>query len=164
MILIWGTFVFWLRLFENYVLYIQLIKQTVIDMVTFLSLYFGVLFLFAAVTWTLNFVRTNDPDSDVTEPLYNDEIFATGGKANSVLNQYLQSLGDWNLDNFSKAGDKDAGIDWMCFVSATMFVNVVVFNMLIAIMGDTFDRVIEEKKTSVLLLKVRMLSEYTHLF
>jgi hypothetical protein len=43
-------------------------------------------------------------------------------------------------------------------------VNVVVFNMLIAIMGDTFDRVIEEKKTSVLLLKVRMLSEYTHLF
>lgn len=26
MILIWGTFVFWLRLFENYVLYIQLIK------------------------------------------------------------------------------------------------------------------------------------------
>jgi hypothetical protein len=55
MILIWGTFVFWLRLFENYVLYIQLIKQTVIDMVTFLSLYFGVLFLFAAVTWSLNF-------------------------------------------------------------------------------------------------------------
>jgi hypothetical protein len=36
--------------------------------------------------------------------------------------------------------------------------------MLIAIMGDTFDRVNEEKKTSVLLLKVHMLSEYTHLF
>ena len=52
----------------------------------------------------------------------------------------------------------------MCFIAATLFVNIVVFNMLIAIMGDTFDRVIEEKKTSVLLLKVHMLSEYTHLF
>lgn len=73
-------------------------------MVTFLSLYFGVLILFAAVTWSLNFMRTNDPDSDVTETLYNDEIFATGGKANSVLNQYLQSLGEFSLDNFTKAG------------------------------------------------------------
>lgn len=85
-IIIWSTFVFWLRLFENYVLYIQLIKQTVIDMLTFLSLYFGVLFLFTSVTWTLNFVRTNDPNSDVTEPLYNDEIFVPGSKENAWLN------------------------------------------------------------------------------
>ena len=41
---------------------------------------------------------------------------------------------------------------------------MVIFNMLIAIMGDTFDRVIEEKKQSILLLKVHMLSEYTFLF
>ena len=63
-VIIWSTFVFWLRLFESYVLYIQLIKQTVVDMGTFLSLYFGVLFLFAAVTYSLNFVRVNDPESD----------------------------------------------------------------------------------------------------
>ena len=74
-VLIWSTFVFWLRLFENYVLYIQLIKQTIIDMATFFSLYFGVMFLFTAVTYSINFVRVNDPESDNTEPLYNDEIF-----------------------------------------------------------------------------------------
>ena len=130
---------------------------------TFFSLYFGVLILFTSATWTLNYVRINDQDN-LREPLYNDEIYVGGSKANAVINQFLQSLGEFNLDSFSKVGEDQHGVDWAFFIGATLFVNVVVFNMLIAIMGDTFDRVIEEKKTSVLLLKVRMLSEYTHLF
>jgi hypothetical protein len=81
-----------------------------------------------------------------------------------MINQYLQSLGEFDVENFSQAGDRDYGLDWFFFISATLFVNVVVFNMLIAIMGDTYDRVIEEKKQSILLLKVHMLSEYTFLF
>jgi hypothetical protein len=52
---------------------------------TFFSLYFGVLILFTSATWTLNYVRINDQDN-LREPLYNDEIYVGGSKANAVIN------------------------------------------------------------------------------
>ena len=89
MILTWGTFVFWLRLFENYVLYIMLIKQTVKDMTTFFSLYVGVLCLFTGVTWAINYVIINDPSNEDKVPLYNDTLYVSGSKINAIINQFL---------------------------------------------------------------------------
>ena len=147
-VLMWTNFVYWLRLFENYVLFIQLIKQTVSDMMTFMSLYLVIMVVFSSVMYTLNLNRDVDKDS-----LYDDEIFSDT-YSNVLFSQFIQSLGEFNLESFSKATDSDSGIDWTFFIGSTLFVNLVIFNMLIAIMGDTFDRVFENKQQSILLLKI----------
>ena len=154
----WSNFVYWLRLFEIYVLFIQLIKQTVSDVMAFLSLYFVIMVVFSSVVYTLNLNKDADKES-----LYDDEIFSDT-YSNVLFNQFIQSLGEFNLDNFSKATDTDSGFDWTFFILSTLFVNLVVFNMIIAIMGDTFDRVFENKQRSILLLKIQVLGEYSFLF
>ena len=45
----------------------------------------------------------------------------------------------------------------------TVFTQIIVLNMLIAIMGDTFDRVFENKQVAILKLKVETMSDYAFL-
>ena len=62
----------------------------------------------------------------------------------AFLNQFLISVGQGSLDNFSKDKfTKDRDLVWCMFLLVTIFTQVIILNMLIAIMADTFDRVIE---------------------
>ena len=54
-----------------------------------------------------------------------------------LLHVYRLDFGDFNLDNYS-------ALDLAIFILAVLVVPLVFLNMLIAIMGDTFDRVKEE--------------------
>ena len=55
-------------------------------------------------------------------------------------------------------------MDWTVFTVATIFVQIIVLNMLIAIMSFTFDSIFENKKQFVLSLKLEVLSDYSFLF
>ena len=67
------------------------------------------------------------------------------GALDAMLNQYLLALGEFGTDNFSAATGKNAGIVWVLFLFATFLTQITVLNMLIAIMGDTFDAVLEKQ-------------------
>ena len=60
---------------------------------------------------------------------------------NMLFNQYLISLGEFeNLANY--ANRDDGASKWLVhllFIGATMVVQVILFNMMIAIMGDSYD-------------------------
>ena len=84
--------------------------------------------------------------------------------------QFLLSLGDFGFyENWDFSG-KEEGIEsvreerlnvqimWFFFFLATFFSQIIVFNMLIAIMGDTYDRVSETKKQYGLRDKISQLS------
>ena len=62
---------------------------------------------------------------------------------NAFINQYLLSLGEFDLDNFSKGPQP-----WMCyglFILATFLTQVTALNMIIAIMSDTFSKLSETR-------------------
>ena len=68
------------------------------------------------------------------------------------VNQYLLALGDWDI-----ALDGDAaGLAIIFFTLATFFTFITAFNMLIAIMGDTFGKVLEgyDKHTRTMKLEL----------
>ena len=50
---------------------------------------------------------------------------------------------------------------WFIFIFATCFTQVIILNMLIAIMGDTFDNVFENKKQAILKLKVQVMADFS---
>ena len=58
----------------------------------------------------------------------------------STLNQYLLMLGEFDLDGFENHAN--LAICYMIFILSTFITQITFLNMLIAIMGDTFDRVI----------------------
>ena len=70
----------------------------------------------------------------------------------------MLALGEFDTENYQlEAGDV---LVWLIFVATTFITQVTFLNMLIAIMGDTFDRVSEVKEQSALSEKIQILADY----
>ena len=54
------------------------------------------------------------------ESLYDDEIFSIS-YMNSWFSQYLLTLGEFNLDTYTKSADHLVGAEWYLFIGATLF-------------------------------------------
>ena len=76
-----------------------------------------------------------------------------------LVNQYLMSLGDFYTINY--LDHTFFPIVWILFIMATFFTQITMLNMLIAIMGDTFDKVTENQKTFTTRTKLLILGDYT---
>ena len=95
------------------------------------------------------------------EKLYKD--YFSNAYMNVVLNQYELSLGEFDTeDRFIPASAGGDTIAWITFIGATMITQIMFLNMLIAIMGDTFERVTEAKEQSALAEKIRILADYVY--
>ena len=77
----------------------------------------------------------------------------------------MVALGEFGFgsDNFTTRHSPNSRIVWLMFVFATLFSQIIVLNMLIAIMGDTFDKVFENKHVAILKLKVSVMSDFAFL-
>ena len=75
----------------------------------------------------------------------------------ALLNQYMLGLGEFDVEDFN--GD-NAFACWIFFCLATFITQITIFNMLIAVMGDTYDRVSEKKDQATLAEKIKILADY----
>ena len=62
---------------------------------------------------------------------------------NMFINQYLLALGEFRIENF--ANNPQSILCYFFFICATFITQITMFNMLIAIMGDTFEQITENK-------------------
>ena len=139
----------WLRLFENTAFYILLVMETMKDIKAFLILLMTTLMMFGIPMVMLYLNRTDD----------NALVDATFGfwGFNLLLNQYLLALGEFNMDNF--ADQPQMILCFFFFISATFITQITMLNMLIAIMGDTFERVMENKEVNATQTKLELMSD-----
>ena len=99
----------------------------------------------------LNYYQTNQAG------LFADETVSMF--TNMILNQYLVSLGEFHTESYIE--HELAPFIWTLFIMATFFTQITMLNMLIAIMGDTFDKVTENKLTFTTRTKLQILGDYT---
>lgn len=149
----WIKSFYWMRFFTDTSFYVRLIRETLYDIRYFLILFIFILMTFGNTLMVIaegrdkNTVVAEVAESDAAgdEPaetgLYKD-VFNLRF-LNVVFNQYMLSLGEFDLDNFEGEG-KDA-LAWTVFIATTFITQITFLNMLIAIMGDTFARVSEVK-------------------
>ena len=74
-----------------------------------------------------------------------------------LFNQYLLALGEFNMDGFDESPQKV--ICYLFFMSATFITQITMLNMLIAIMGDTFGRIIEAKEVNAMKTKIELMED-----
>ena len=74
----------------------------------------------------------------------------------------MLTLGEFSLDNF--ADHPQTGLCYMVFLSATFISSVTMLNMLIAIMGDSFGRVMENRHLNSVRMKLTIMGEQEHVF
>ena len=88
--------------------------------------------------------------------------FEKWNTVNTLFNQYLLALGEFGLESMSP-GSPNMIVAVGLFVAATFLTQVTIFNMLIAIMGDTFGKVTEIKEQSGLKEKINILADFVWL-
>lgn len=142
--LIWLNFFYWMRLTPLTAFYIKLSLETLKDILQFLFLYLMLTLMFATCQLILqryqNVKAARDPTTEYMEII---QTLTPSDIVNAWLSYWLLGLGEFYMDAFSE--NKDSEMEWTIFVLATFITNVVFLNMLIAIMGDTFARVTENR-------------------
>ena len=130
--------------------YVRLLGETLKDVGSFLILFLCILFTFANALFILNKQRYED------EQLYQEYFDST--ILDSIFQQYLLSLGEVYSDNY-KMNREDWYI-WALLIIMTAITQIVFLNMLVAIMGDTFSKVMERQKEYALKEKIGIIADY----
>ena len=139
----------WLRLFEQTAFYILLVGETLRDVKAFLILLVTTLMVFGVPMIMLNMNRS--PDVAIVDAPFGFWVI------NMFLNQYLLALGEFNFDNF--ADNPQAVLCYFFFIMATFVTQLTMLNMLIAIMGDTFARVVENADLNSTKTKLELMAD-----
>lgn len=140
-VLLWIKLFYWLRLFKPFSAFIRIISEIVKDIRVFSAMLLLCLAAFANVIMVLN---TNRKITDGT-PIFDSYIGF--GPIDALIHAYLTGLGDFNKDYYSES---NATTVWIFFLVATVLVQLVFMNMLIAIMGESFGRITAMAEQSVL--------------
>ena len=141
----------WLRLFKKTAFYILLVGETFKEMSAFLILLFVALLMFGVPMIMLNMNRSQEDGNEVIA-----EAFGQWG-FDMLVNQYLLSLGEFNFENF--ADQPNSAMCFGFFIAATFITQILMLNMLIAIMGDTFERVIENRDVNATKTKLELMCD-----
>ena len=139
----------WLRLFEETAFYILLFEETLYDIRHFLFILAVTLMMFGVPLVMLD--GNSADEKELIEGAFNYWLL------DLLYNQYLLCLGEFGLDNF---GDHpEAMLVYLFFIMATFISQLTMLNMLIAIMGDSYAKVIENSAVNATKMKLSILSD-----
>lgn len=141
----------WLRLFDETSFYVTLILRTFVDIVYFLFIMLVLLVYVGNAMYMLHL--NSDPDvegSDIIAPVFGNLL------VDSTLNQFNLMIGEYNTEGFDKHASP--ALCYALFIITVIISQITFLNMLIAIMADTFEKVIEQRPTFSLKNKLMILA------
>jgi hypothetical protein len=148
--LLWLKVLNYLRIFKPTSFFIMMIIEMFIDIKSFLIVFFIAIFAFADTFYVLDMIfklkGVDMPDYDDyhQEPITDFEGVSGGTYPMAIKYVYLQSLGELGIDFYDDI--PLSNLYWGLFFFSSIFLQITLLNLLIAIMGDTYDRVTEIAK------------------
>lgn len=136
-----------------------MITETINDISNFMVMMIMCIITFSNAIYTLNQIeifKDGDLDNPNTDSTYLVAIEVPF--VDSIIHQYRASLGD--LITYNYADHPARGLLWVYFILATFFTQVMFLNMLIAIMGQTFGRVVEAKDRNQRMESTRIYADF----
>jgi len=132
-LLMWSRFLLMLRMFSKTAYLISMIQAIVYQMRYFVLALLIAIFAFANTFFILG---RNDPNNFSGNNIWDAFIFS-----------YRMGLGDFDTGNFAT---KDEILVWTFWFLNTLVILIILLNLVIAIMGDTFERVQETQQSTML--------------
>lgn len=154
LIVLWVKMFYFLRVFETTSRLIRMIIEIVNDMTNFL-----IVLTIGILGFSGGFYILQQGTSSA------ENLYPVGEVPMNVIWTYRLAMGDFQIDFFDELGSQtDYVLAWILFVVGTLFLVIVLLNLLIAIMGDTFSRVLENITNLSVREKVMLVSENESLF
>ena len=139
-----------LRVFEETAYLILLIQETIIDIRYFMILIILAFTMFGVPMSILNFNRFSHNEI-VESP-------TTYWFIDLLISQYILALGDFVSLSYYEKGVQTI-FCYIFFILATFITQITMFNMLIAIMSDTFDKITDNKEVNAIKSKFALMSD-----
>ena len=124
--IIWLKLLYFLRIFKATGFYIRTIVEVVKDMKYFLGMLF------------LTFIAFGDSMRQISTSNTPDKDFINGTFLTSIAFIYRMCLGDFDTNAF---GDIATGYVWILFILCTVLNMIIMMNLLVAIVSESFTRV-----------------------
>jgi hypothetical protein len=147
--LLWVKLFYFLRIFHPTAAFIRMITEIVKDMTTFTFI-----LILAIIAFANCFYIIDGGVSPGTNRVSGENLYLT------LLNTYSTGLGDFATDEYTSSPHEV--LLWVFFYLCTLLIQIVLLNLLIALMGDTFDKVQEIKEQAKLKEVCRIISENWH--
>jgi len=141
-LLLWFKFLYFLRIFENFGFLIRAIIQVMKDMQFFIVILLLVTIAFGDSFKVMNVANTEDQGfiSEQIKPNFSNFLKA-------VFYSYLIGLGEFNAEE----GDfGNVGVIYcqILFVLSTVMTTIIMLNLFIAIISESFDKINQNKMTA----------------
>ena len=122
----WAKQLYFLRVFDSFSYLIRMITMVIYDMREFL------------VVLMLAILAFSDTYRTISEGNHKEDMQFVDGSFGAFLMTYKMALGDFDTDNF---GEVAVPMCLIFFFLCTVFNMIVMFNLLIAIISETFSNV-----------------------
>lgn len=144
----WFKFLYFLRIFKNTGYLIRMIIQVCYDMRHFFLVLLITIIAFSDSFLSLSLANTSDETQFVkTLP-------------ESIVYTYRLILGDWDTENF---GEVSTLLVWTLFLLCTIFNMIVMLNLLIAIISESFAQVTANSENAQYQEMAALISENAYL-
>lgn len=150
-LILYMKFFYFLRIFESTAPMVKSITQICFDVANFLIVFFLVINCFAMVFRVLSMAEDGK------------EQFLKS-YTSSIIYSYLLTLGEFGFDDVKYDDMKMKYMYWFVFILASMFSMIILLNMLIAIMSESFAKVQENAQCHFLREHLQLIVENDFLF
>ena len=158
--LLWLNCFDWLRLFDSTARYMRLITETIRDLLSFLIyLVVGILATGFSILF-LNKRRQLDRKFGTEYEAIYEKRFGFDS-LDAIYSQFLILIGGFEVDlQYRSYENPDTFLVYFFYLFSTIFSQIIIMNMLIAVMADTYARVDERKFQVGLKEKLQAIQAY----
>lgn len=139
-----------IRIFDFFAYFVRQLNEIVID-----ALPLGTMLGFIVLAQTLLFWIL---DQNTIEPNY----AGFAGFGNCLIDSYRLALGDFEVTGSFDGNLENEIVFWLIFFIGTLISLLIILNMVIAVMGGTFERVSEQTEAHILRSKLTLILENYH--
>jgi hypothetical protein len=150
----WAKFLYFLRIFKNTGYFIKMIVEVIKDMKSSLLV---LLITVAAFGNTFSVISKGNESLPNAEK---DNLVFTAGFLDGLLFTYRMILGDFDTTGF---GEIAVGTVTTLFILCTVFNMIIMLNLLIAVISDTYERVAANSELNTYYERTSMLAENGYL-
>jgi hypothetical protein len=152
---LWLKFLYFLRIFDSFGFLVRAINQVIIDMKSFMLILLLVITAFGDSFKVMNIANADGKAfiDDSVNPTISNFLRA-------VFYAYRVGLGDFDTDAFGTVG---AIYCQILFILSTLITTIIMLNLFIAIISESFEKINGYKKTSSLRELAGLISENSFL-
>eukprot|EP00347_Sterkiella_histriomuscorum_P019929 403339764 len=131
-----------------YFVFVSMLKAVFMDLRYFIMLYVFVLIVYGLI-FTLLKIKTS-PDNIEYEGINYFGYFIMAFRA---------STGDFQIDNFYELEDAHIIFAWIVWISAVLFLNIILLNFIIAVISESYEKVMQKMVAESYRVKAELIKE-----